>query len=206
MCLEIILREPAEDVGNFDHGVGMKSEAEVNHEFVEEICERGASRLGEMQVEGGRGKLAVTEQELDNSDINPVFEEPSRIGVSKTMERHRTNTGRLGDGRKSAVEGASSDRVVSGPIGKYPASVSVKLPKPPQTPEHRVRKWDDTLLIALADDCEEVFAAVNCRDLKTHRLTGSQAARIHEREAGLVNRICCEGEQLTGLGVGKRMG
>ena len=89
------------------------------------------------------------------------------------MKCHRTDAGGLGDGREGAVEGAPPDRVISSPIGEEPAWVLVKLPKPPQAPQHRVREWNQPLLVALADDCEEVTAAVDCRDLQAHRLAGS---------------------------------
>jgi hypothetical protein len=44
------------------------------------------------------------------------------------------------------------------------------------------------------------------RYLKAHRLAGSQTAGVHEREAGPVNRVCGQGEQLADLGIGNRMG
>ena len=150
--------------------------------------------------------LAVPEQQLHDSDINPVFEEPGRIGVAKTMRRHRTDAGGLGDERKRAVEGAPPDRVVSGPIGEQPSRVLMKLPKAPQAPEHRIRQWDQALLVALADNCEEVLATVYCRNFQAHRLAGSQTAGVHEREAGPMDRVCGQGEQLAHLGIGNRMG
>lgn len=173
MCLQIVFRKPAKDLGNFDHGGQPKSGAEADHEFVEEICERAAGGLGQMQVESCRGNLAVPEQQLDNADINTVFEKPGRIGVSKTMKCHRTDAGCLGDGRKGPIEGAAPDRVISGPIGEQPARVFVTLPKSPQAPEHRVREWNQPLFVAFANDGEEVIAAVYCRNLKAYRLAGS---------------------------------
>jgi hypothetical protein len=110
--------------------------------------------------EGGGGNLAVPDQQLDNPDINPVFEEPGRIGVSKVMKCDRADAGGLGDGREGPVEGAAADRVISGPIGEQPARLFMKLPKPPQAPEHRLRDWNQPPLVAPADDGEEVIAAV----------------------------------------------
>ena len=91
-------------------------------------------------------------------------------------------------------------------LGEQPSRVLMKLPKAPQAPEHRIRQWHQALLVALADNCEEVLATVYCRNFQAHRLAGSQTAGVHEREAGPMDRVCGQGEQLAHLGIGNRMG
>jgi hypothetical protein len=44
-----------------------------------------------------------------------------------------------------------------------------------------VREWNHPLFVAFADDGEEVIEAISGRDLKAHRLAGSQTAPARAR-------------------------
>ena len=49
---------------------------------VEEL-ERGAGRLGQVRVDGGRGDVGVPEQDLDDPGVDAAFEQPRRIAVAQ---------------------------------------------------------------------------------------------------------------------------
>jgi len=57
MDRQVAVREAAEDVRDLDHKRCPTSEA--GHQPVEEGLERGAGRLGEVGVDGGRGNVGV---------------------------------------------------------------------------------------------------------------------------------------------------
>src|SRR6516165_12100731 len=88
--------------------------SEAGHELVKNARERGAGGLGQVRVDCGRFNGAVTEQDLDNSEIDAAFDQPSRIAVAQTMKRNAGDADlACGDGDAAA----SAPR----PIGPSPA-------------------------------------------------------------------------------------
>jgi len=55
--------------------------------------------------------------------------------------------------------------------------------------EHGLRQRHQPLLVALANDAQDPAGAVNSRNLQCDRLADAQAARIHNGEAGAMDRV-----------------
>ena len=80
MDRQIIAREAAEDVRDFDHGGTAASE--VGHQSIEDRSQRNAGWLGQVSVDGGGGDIGVTEQNLNDPGIDAVFQQTGRITVT----------------------------------------------------------------------------------------------------------------------------
>ncbi len=81
MGRQVIAREAAEDVRDLDHDGATASEA--GHQFVEDASERDAGWFGQVGVDGGRGDVDVTEQDLHDPGIDAAFEEPRRVAMAQ---------------------------------------------------------------------------------------------------------------------------
>ncbi len=62
-------------------------------------------------------------------------------------------------------------------------------PQAAQLVQKGCRQRHQTLLVALADDAQQIAGAVDRADLQGRGLADPQTAGIHEREAGLVVRV-----------------
>ena len=65
--------------------------------------------------------------------------------------------------------------------------------------EDRLWQRHQPLLVALADDAQHLIGPVDGANLEGGGLADAQATRIHDGEAGLVNRVADTPEQLPDL-------
>ena len=79
MRRQVVVRKAAEDVRDLDHDRSLGSEA--GHQLVEYAFERGAGRLGQVRVDGGRGDAGVAEQDLHDPGIDAAFQKPRGIAM-----------------------------------------------------------------------------------------------------------------------------
>ena len=84
-------------------------------------------------------------------------------------------------------------------IGEQPAAVAMGAPQAFQFVEDRLWQRHQPLLVALADDAQHLIGPVDGANLEGGGLADAQATRIHDGEAGLVNRVADTPEQLPDL-------
>ena len=133
-----------------------------------------------MRVDCGRFNGAVTQQNLDNSEIDTAFDEPRGVAVSKAMERGPTDAGLSCGEREGTAERPSTDGPVAGLVGKQPAWVPVRRPELAQVLQNGLGQWDDPLFVTLADDPQQAIGAVDSRNLEGGCLSGTQAAGVDD--------------------------
>lgn len=161
-----------------------------------------------MGIDGGGGDIGMTEQDLDDADIDAVLDQPRRIAMPQCVgrqpswvrQRHRDG------GSKGAAEHASMDRCVPGMVGEKPAAVAVGPPKAGQLIEERPWQWYQPLFVSLADHAQHLVRAVDVADLEPDRFADTQTTAIHQRKAGLVDRVVDCPEQGANLLVRQRFG
>lgn len=84
MKRDVVRREATEHVGDLDHD----RVSEAGHEPIEQTVQRHPGRRGEKGVDGGGGDTGVAEQDLNDTDVDAVLDEPCRRGVSQAMRGH----------------------------------------------------------------------------------------------------------------------
>jgi hypothetical protein len=77
MRRKVAVREAAEDIRDFDHGVSLGSEAA--HQLVEEGLERAACWFDQMGITSRRRNVDMAEQNLHDAGVDAVFQEPGSI-------------------------------------------------------------------------------------------------------------------------------
>jgi hypothetical protein len=126
--------------------------SEASHQPVEDPSERGARRLSQVCVDGGRGDAAVTKQDLHDSDIDTALDQSSGISVTQTTRRVAVDAGGLGCGREGSIERPTPNRSGAGLVGKQPAGMLVGLPELAQIFQNWPGQRDDALFVALTND------------------------------------------------------
>ena len=81
MNREVVRREAAEHLGEFDHDRASKA----GHQSIEETVQRRAGRRGQVRVYGGGGDAGMAEQDLDDARVDTILDQPSRIAVPQDM-------------------------------------------------------------------------------------------------------------------------
>src|SRR5262249_60139635 len=92
--------------------------SEAGHELVKNACERGAGRLGQMGVDCSGFNGAVTEKNLDNSEIDTAFDEPRGIAVAQTMKCNAGDADLACGNGAAAAQRPAPDRAVTGLVGE----------------------------------------------------------------------------------------
>ncbi len=152
----------------------------------------------------------MAEKRLDDAGVDPLLEEPGRIGVTQRMWRRAATAGEIGrlDGLgEGAGQDMGGDGTGSPAIGEEPAPIPVVLglPHPPQAFVHLLGHRHDPFLVALADDAQDAAGFVDGGDGKSSGLADPQAAAIDQAETAAVYRIADRGENAPNFGVGKRL-
>src|SRR5271166_3389939 len=115
------------------------------------------------------------------------------------------DTCRGGGCRESAREYPRVERRVSAVVGEQPAAVVMGEPQAAQLVENRLWQRHQPLLVALADDAQHQVGSVNGANLQRGGFADAQAARIHNGEAHLVNRVADNAEQMPDLILRQRL-
>ena len=97
------------------------------------------------------------------------------------------------------------ERRITGMVGEQPAAVVMGPPQPAEFVEDRLRQRHEPLLVALADNTQHLVGAVDGTDFQRGGLTDAQTARIHDGEAGLVNRVADAAEKVSDLIIRQRI-
>src|SRR5215831_101516 len=92
--------------------------SEAGHELVKNARERGAGGLGQVRVDCGGFNGGVTEQELDNSEIDAAFDQPGPVAVARTVVRYVGGADVAGVVGYAAAERPAFVRAVTGLLGK----------------------------------------------------------------------------------------
>ena len=168
--------------------------------------QRHPGRRGQVGVDGGGGDAGVAEQDLHDTDVDTVLDQPCRVGVAQAMRGYPAlDTGRGNGGSEGIGQHTLVDRRITVSIGEQPAGVVMGLPEAAQRVEHRLRQRRQPLLVALADDAQHVVGPVNGANFQRGGLADAQAARIHNGETRLVNRVADAAEQEPNLIVRQRV-
>jgi hypothetical protein len=133
VSLHIAAPETAERVRHFGHA------SEAAHHLVEQLAQRHPRRFRQMRVNRRRGDVLVAEKRLDDAGVDPLLEEPGRIGVTQRVRRSAATAGKIGrlDGLGSG-HGWRRDRFAShwgrasrDRGGPWPATSAAGLRAPP---------------------------------------------------------------------------
>ncbi len=160
---------------------------------IERALDVGDHAGGNAGIARRRIELVVTEQRLNDADINAALQEVGGKAVAQRMQGHGLgDPGGAGGLMEQAVELAGGDRSPppapreQPPLGRRHACViapRAKLPPLPQEVEQILRQHDVAVLAPLGlDDADDVLGAVDVADPEPDHLAGTQAAAIGERE------------------------
>jgi hypothetical protein len=193
---DVVRREATEHVGDLDHDRA----SEAGHQPIEQTVQRHPGGRGEMGVDGGGGDAGVAEQDLNDTDVDAVLDQPGRVGVSQAMRGYPAlDAGRGDSGGEGIRQHALVDGCITVPVGEQPARVAMGPPQIAQRIENRLWQRCQPLLVALADDAQHVVGPVDGADLQRGGLADAQAARIHDGEACLMDRVVDGAEQKPDL-------
>src|SRR5271169_4230563 len=109
------------------------------------------------------------------------------------------NACRGGSGGEGIRQYAFVERRVPVPVGEQPAAIVMGHPQAAQLVQDWARERHQPLLVALADDAQNLVGPVNGADLQRGGLADAQTARIHDSEARLMDRVEDAAEQLPDL-------
>ena len=158
----------------------------------------------DLGVESGRLKLGVTEQHLDDADVDILFEQ---VGGEAVTQRVRADAfadaGDLGGLLDCAMQLPRRDRIGAAAAGEQPAvrkhdpaSPAFAPPQPQEYQELR-REHRVAVLAALALlDTKEHARGIDVIDLEERDLGHAQTRAIGNAERGLVLQARCSFEQL----------
>ena len=206
MSRQVLVGEAAKDVRDLDHDHDGPAASEAGHQSVEDASERNAGRFGEVGVDGGRGDVNVTEQDLHDPGVDAAFEQPRRIAVTQGVGRDSPRDPRRASGvLKAAAQHVRVGRG-AGMIGEEPAWIAVGLPKLPQAIQDRLWQRYAPLPVALADDAKLQIGAVDGADFQCRGLAYAQPTGVHESKAGFVNGIPHAAQQRSDLLVRQDLG
>ena len=104
----------------------------------------------------------MAQQDLHNTNINAMLDQPRRITVSQCVRRKilgdAATRGRRGErGRQYR----SADRSGALAVGKQPATVVMCLPEVAELIENGLRQWHEPFLVAFADDAQHHVSPAN---------------------------------------------
>jgi hypothetical protein len=133
-----------------------------------------------MRVDCGRFNGPVTEQNLDNCEIDAAFDQSGRVAVTKAMERGPADAGLVCGEGEGTAERPASDGPVAGLVRKKPPWVPVGGPELAQVLQNWLGQGDDPLFVTLADDPQLAIDAVDGRDLEGSSFTGTQATGVND--------------------------
>ena len=169
--------DSAEHVGDLDHD----GAPEAGHQPIEQTMQRRSGRRGQVGVDGGRGDAGMAKQDLYDTDVDTVLDQPCRVGVAQAMRGYPAlNTGCGNGGGEGVGQHTLVDRRITVSIGEQPAGVVMGLPEAAQRVEHRLWQRRQSLLVALADDAQYLVGTIYDANFQRGGLADAQAARIHD--------------------------
>ena len=142
----------------------------------------------------------MAEQDLHDADVDAVLDQPCRVAMAQGVRRHPApDACRGGSGGEGMRQHAVVERRIAAVVGEQPAAVAMGPPQAAQLVENRLGQRHQPLLVALADDAQHLVGSVDGADLQRGGFADAQAARIHDGEARLVDRVADTAEQATDL-------
>jgi len=188
MRRKVAVREAAEDVRNLDHG--WRPGLQAGHQPIEDGFERGAGRFGEVSITGRRLDAGVPKQNLHDPGIDAAFQEPCGVAVPERMRADAPlDAGVLGRRPEGLPERQARDWPGAAAAGAKPARIAMRLPKAAQRGEDRPGQGNQPFLVALADDAEQSFRAVDMRHFNLRGFADAQAAGVHQKRRGPDGRL-----------------
>ena len=170
--------------------------------LTEEMTELVPQRIGEVGVDLGGSQTRVSEQDLDDADIDAPLEHVRGKAVTQRVRSEirveATGVTRLDECGPRGCIGEMGRR---SPAGKEPPPAAVGFPDLTEHLEDRFGQRENPLLISLADDVQNHLPGVDCGDGERHRLGNAQAIRVDEREAGPIQGHLQRGDQAAAIGV-----
>ena len=196
MSREVVCREAAEHLGDLDHDRA----SEAGHQPIEQTVQRRPGGRGQVSIDGSRRDAGVTEQDLHDAGVDAVLDQSRGIAVAKAVWGHSALDARGTDsGGESARQHTVIERRITGVVGEQPAAVVVGQPQAAQFIENRLWQRHQPLLVALADNAQHLVGPVDGTDFQCGGLADAQTARIHDGEAGLVDRVTDAVEKVPDL-------
>jgi hypothetical protein len=170
--------------------------------LTEELTELVPQRIGEVGVDLGGTQTRVSEQDLDDADIDAPLEHVRGKAVTQRVRSEiraeATGVTRLGECGPRGCIGEMGRR---SPAGKKPSLAAVGFPDLAEHLEDRFGQRENPLLIPLADDVQNHLPGVDRGDGERNRLGNAQAVSVNEREAGPIQGHLERGDQAAAIRV-----
>ena len=170
--------------------------------LMKEVTELIPQRIGEVSVDFGGSQARVSEQDLDDADIDAALEHVRGKAVTQRVRSEigaeATGVTRLGECGPRGCIGEMGRR---SPAGKEPPLAAVGFPDLTEHLEDRFGQRENSFLISLADDVQNHLPGVDCGDGERHRLGNAQAIGVDKREAGPIKGHLERGDQAAAIGV-----
>src|ERR1700720_2246168 len=153
---------------------------ELERDMLQRAHDLADGLSGDAGIERRGVEFGVTEQHLDDADIDVLLEQVGGEAVPQSVQRDAlADLRHLSGGVTGAIELARGHRLGRIAARKQPALRPHRLPPDPQQIEQARREHDVTVLAALALlDADDHALAVDVGDLERDHLGGAQTGAV----------------------------
>ena len=179
---------------------GPPSFEEARAGLVQQLAELIAQRLGHVGVNLRGAETGMSEQDLDDADVDAALEQVRGEAVA---ERVRPKMGIKATLIPRREEGGTCRGIgqvgQQTPAGKEPSGAAVRLPDLAEHLQDGFGQRQDSFLVTLADDAEPHLLGIDRRDGQDDRLGNPQAIGVDERETTAQKGFLQGGDQAAAV-------